>query len=441
MSRTQSPLDRLGAELEAAATRQIATARAGAAPMRRGRWWARHTLIAILVVGVGSAGAVAVAATALLGHGKPVPLRGGAPVAGRSNGAPTAGSIRFLTTSVPDPDGGAPWAMRYWTTDRGYACFQVGRYDAGRVGLLSGAGAARVLHPMQIGTSRDGVSGCYPVDGAGHARIALHEPTAAGAATNTVCQDNVLAVDRAGHTVPARFPRGCSPPTRTVDVGLLGPAARSLTVAVDGKPRTIRPIGPEGAYLVVQRYVKPLRKAVGFQHRDVSMNVTENAEAWLALSPAAHTIRRIVYDDGICRVYPTTIEQGACFRHLAWVRLPAVTPGDVRAPVRAWAVDDKRIRVRFTARQAVTDRRSGYSIALIPERGPGKPRHDFTVYEYDHDIRAGAIARKTISREAYPAGRFTIRVRFRTAPSTPSFSQLPWHQGPLVGVTHVDVGR
>jgi len=146
MSKVRSPLERLGDELDAAASRQAATLGRRRLATAPGRWWQRHLLVAILIVGVGSAGAVAVAATALLRHGSPVPLlRGGTPVAGKFNGAPTPGSVSYLTTSVPDPDGGAPWALRYWTTDRGYTCFQVGRYNDGHVGVISGGKAKNII--------------------------------------------------------------------------------------------------------------------------------------------------------------------------------------------------------------------------------------------------------------------------------------------------------
>lgn len=438
MRPTRSPLDRLGSELDAAAARQIAALDPAGRASRRGRWWTRHTLALILVVGLGGAGA-SVAATALLRHGQPVPLRGGKPVAGKSNGAPVTGSVRYLTTAVADPDGGAPWAMRYWTTDRGYACLQVGRYHEGHVGVIGGPPTGRVFHPFGIGVTRDGVSGCYALDGAGHARIALHLSTAAGGGTLSTCQDNAYIAGARGRQVRAVFPPGCRRPSRTIDVGLLGPAARTLTADVGGRERTARAIGPEGAYLVVQRYVRPVRKVWGFRHADPARDFSSLAETWIALTPAAHTVRRVVYDSGTCRVRATNDSEGMCLRHAQWVALPEVKAGDVRAPVRAWAIDHKRIRVRFTARQAVSDRRSGYSIALIPDPRTSNIHHGFTVYEYDHDIKAGETARMTISREAYPAGRFTVRVRFRTAPSTPSLSTLPWRPGPLVGTKQVTI--
>ena len=107
-----TPFDRLGRELEAAAVRQVAAAPDAAgsptesAPERPPRRRRRSLGLFGAVIAVPVLAATAWAASALISTGSPVAYRDGAPVSGVGVAAPVAGSVKLLTTSVPDPDGG-----------------------------------------------------------------------------------------------------------------------------------------------------------------------------------------------------------------------------------------------------------------------------------------------------------------------------------------------
>ena len=142
----EAPFGQLGRELDAAAARQTAAAwgttpapavagphRRDGGPGRRCRR-GRSRLGCDLIVVVGLA--VAVRA----GHRAPAARR--AP--------PIAGTVKLLSDHVADPDGGPPWGLRYWETDRKYACVQVGRVYAGKLGQIS---RGKVFHEMRLGVT------------------------------------------------------------------------------------------------------------------------------------------------------------------------------------------------------------------------------------------------------------------------------------------------
>jgi len=424
MSR-ETPFERLGRELEAAAARQIAPAVAG--PRRR-TWRGRTLALAMLALGVG-AGAASWAASSLLSSGSPVPFARGAPIAGRAQGAPIAGTVRLLADAVPDPGGGPPWGLRYWQTDRKYACLQVGRVYAGKLGQISDG---KVFHELRLGVTLSALGGCFALDGAGHAFTAIHIDAQRGAQPPPCPTGFKTGSER-------RAPHGsvvrCAAPARTVDFGLLGPNAKSFTYRAAGHDRTASPLGGVGAYLVVQKRVEPVMREFGFHHRDPKLNLRGPAEPYLALTPASQVIRRVAYTSGTCVVHVTLSKYGACNAEAGFVPIPQPTIGDVRAPVRAFAAPAGRgIRVRFRARQAVTDGRSAYNIEVRPAGSNG-----FMTQTYSRNVKAGDLVHTTVDLYNRRRGPYLIVVRYETVKARPGPYASLAYPGLLVGQARVNV--
>jgi hypothetical protein len=422
----ETPFERLGRGLEAAAARQVA-APAPAAPRRR-RWRGRSLALTVVAVCIG-AGAASWAATSLLSSGSPVPFVRGAPIAGRAQGAPIPGTVKLLTDDVPDPGGGPRWGLRYWETDRKYACLQVGRVYAGKLGQISGG---NVFHELRLGVARGALGGCFVLDGDGHAFTAIHIDAQRGAQPPP-CPSGF----RQGSQL--RGPHGrvmrCTAPDRTVDFGLLGPNAKSFTYRAGGRDHTAAPLGGVGAYLVVQKRIKPVIREFGFHHRDPKLNLRGPAEPYIALTPASQVVKRVTYANGTCIVHVTLFRYGACNADAGFVPIAQPTIGDVRAPIRAFAAPaGGGIRVRFRARQAVIDGRSGYDIEVRPVGSRG-----FMTQTYSRNVQAGALVRTTVDLYNHRRGPYRIVVRYRTVRSRPGPYASLAYPGLLVGETRLDV--
>jgi hypothetical protein len=421
----ETPFERLGRELEAAAARQLG---APAGVHGRRRWRGRTLAVAVLAVGAG-AGAASWAATSLLSSGPPVPFERGAPIAGRAQGAPMPGTVKLLTDDVADPGGGPPWGLRYWETDRRYACVQVGRVYAGNLGQITGG---KVFHELRLGVTRGALGGCFVMDGGGHAFTAIHTDAQRGAQA-PACPTGF----RPGTEL--RGPHGrvtrCDTPERTVDFGLLGPNAKSFTYRAGGQDHTATPLGGVGAYLVVQKHIKPVMREYGFHHRDPKLNLRGPAEPYIALTPASQVIKRVTYSSGTCAVRVTMSPYGACNAKAGFVPIPEPKNGDVRAPVHALAAPDGRgIRVRFRARQAVIDGRSGYDIEVRPAGG-----HGFLTQTYSRNVKAGGLVRTTVDLYNHRRGAYRIVVRYRTVRPRPGPYASLAYPGLVVGQARVDV--
>ena len=423
MSR-ETPIERLGRELQAAAVRQVA---AEPADVRRPRWRGR-TLAATILAAITVTGAASWAATSLLSSGSPVPFQRGAPIAGQAHGAPIAGTVKLLADDVADPKGGPPWGLRYWETDRKYGCVQVGRVDHGKLGQVSG----KVFHELRLGVTRGILGGCFALDGGGHAFTAIHTDAGRGAQA-PACPGEF----KAGTELTRPHGRNvrCAEQERTVDFGLLGPGAMSFTYRADGRDRTGAPLGDVGAYLVVQRRIEPVTRVYGFHHRDPKRNLRGPAEPYLALTPASQVVRRITYKNGTCVVRVTMSPYGSCNAVAGFVPIPQPRVADVRTPVRAFATPDRRgIRVRFRARQAVIDGRSGYDIELRPVGGRG-----VRTQSYAHNVEAGDRVRTTIALPHRKRAAYEIVVRYRTVRSRPGPHASLAYPGLLVGRARVDL--
>jgi hypothetical protein len=408
--------------------RRAVRARAGdVEPLRSPRRWRRTSLFALAGALIVSGGALA--ATSLLSSGSPVPFERGAPIAGRAQGAPIAGTVRMLTEDVPDPGGGAPWGLRYWETDRKYACVQVGRVYHGKLGQISGG---RVFHELRLGLTRGVLGGCFALDGGGHAFIAVHTDAQRGAQLQ-VCPPGF----RLGATLrgPGGSVKPCTAPDRTIDFGLLGPNAKRYIYTSGGRAHAGTPLGGVGAYLVVQKRLRPVTREYGFHHRDPRLNLRGPAEPYISVTPASQVIKRVEYTGGTCVVHVTMFLRGACNAQAGFVPIPQPAVRDVRAHVRAFAAPDGRgIRVRFRARQAVIDGRSGYTIEVRPDGSRG-----FMTQIYAHDVEAGHLVRTTVGLYDSRRGPYRIVVRYRSVRPRPGPYASLAYPGLLVGQARVDV--
>jgi hypothetical protein len=412
----ETPFDRLERELESAARRAIAVA-PGTRRRRRRSLGALGALLAVPALA-----ATAWAASTLLTTGSAVVYRDGVPVSGVGVGAAVPGSVKMLTTSVPDPDGGLPWGLRSFRTTRGLVCLQVGRVYEGKLGVLGSAGSFgddgrfHELRPGIVPNERY----CFPPDGAGQAFLTFHfnDYLPSGEPCMTRSCSSLMSVGR-----PA-----APPPTpslaerRSIDFGLLGPKATRLTYRFGAHTRTMRPIGADGAYLVVQRPLAP--RPVPQRFRNLPGFVNDDTTA--TMTPASRVVRSVRYGEaGACDVrsdsqFLQRHRTGGCPDPPGFVPIPQAEPGDVRSKVSARPVGENEIRVRFTARVAVRDRSSAYNVVVHPPASAGRCCRGATGDTTDRNIPAGRTIVKDIGLFRRKPGRYRIDVSLRTQSPHPS---------------------
>lgn len=356
--------------------------RAGAAsPRRRWRPRTRFTPLfaALLVVVVGTG---ALAATNVIRIGSPAPS--GKPFSNphRGAGAIIPHSVRLLDIKAADPVTGPPWGMRVLSTTRGVGCIQVGRLLDGRLGLLGTAGAFHndgLFHPMPANSSFSPV-GCTTLDRNGRIFLAVHIDYMPASATESCFE---LHFFRGGRKPT---PACASSDERTLDYGLLGPQAASITYRTAHGMRTRPTVGPEGAYLIVRRGVRQWRSDA----------------AGGGLLPLNGPITALTYRDGsVChlpahgRPYPDAACKPHGYAALA-TRLPS--PQQVRAPVHVRIKRPRRhgrhglLEVSFVARVPVTSARGSYVVTWY--RGPRK--RTWYQLQTSGDVRVGQTIRKRL---------------------------------------------
>jgi hypothetical protein len=151
-------LDAIGGQIVRAAAaaerREAAGRRLGWRAVRAGGRQRRVLLIVIVVVAL--LAGVAVAATQIIGIGRPVPV---SPITSRL-GEIVPGTTRLLTVRGADPAGGPPWGLRVFHSKRGAACVQVGRVVDGRLGVLGQDGVFNNDHRFhELPVSADSCGG------------------------------------------------------------------------------------------------------------------------------------------------------------------------------------------------------------------------------------------------------------------------------------------
>jgi hypothetical protein len=215
--------------------------------MRRLLAWLRGSragLLACTAVLLGG-GTAALAATGVFGSGSTIErVTGGKP--NYELGVAQNTQSGLLALRVPDPAGGPAWGMRFIRTSRGFGCLEIGRIVHGRLGLLGIDDVGHddhLFHPFAENSFSPEF--CGQLDEDGHADI-----NAAGSSYYAA------GVPLTGYRCPLDGGSANNPSCPTADerelaFGLRGPDAQSVTYTADGRTRTERTVGPDGAYLIV----------------------------------------------------------------------------------------------------------------------------------------------------------------------------------------------
>ena len=366
-----------------------------------GVWWRSPLLAAALVVL--TFGAVALAAQGLFRSGAPVTVPRGIPLQPRSGlGVPLRHSSSAILLQVSDPAGGPPWGARFVATTRGYGCLQFGRVVRGQLGVIgqddtfSNDGRFHAL-PLEY---LEGPFPCAPLDARGHAFAGVFMDGTP--ASGQVVEESCTA--RGGLTHAQELPVCPTSDQRLVMAGMAGPLARSITYAEpSGRRHTVAAVGPQGAYLIVERAPAHL----GLEGGEYEPG-----------GPGVGTIRQITYADG--RVCNTGQELG----HTAQacpavgeqpVEQPGVTAASLASPVsvllRERAVhlrDETRVLpmfvISFRARVPVTSGASGYFISV-------SCRHATQEGPIFSDVRRGQLITRDMAQNGC-RGIAHIRVSF-----------------------------
>jgi hypothetical protein len=242
----------------------------------------RTALVALAIL-LGAV-AVALAARALL-FGSPAPVT--VPDNTSDIGRFIPGTVRLMSLRVPDPGGGPLWGMRVSATTHGYACVEAGRVVDGRLAALGVDGSFGDdgrAHALAV-TSE----GCGGLDADGHLRVGAAPSITTASATvgapdcGTIEQRNTERGDIAALTGDLAHPpsphfysaaqrramrralrrvrRELAHPRamcrtadlRTVLLGVVGPAARAVTLSGPSQTPIHERLAPRdgGAYLFV----------------------------------------------------------------------------------------------------------------------------------------------------------------------------------------------
>jgi hypothetical protein len=334
----------------------------------------RGSLALMLAAGALALAAVAYAATQLIQTGSPVRSEQSFS-ANAGAGVAIAKSEGLLGIAAPDPAGGPPWTMRTYDTSRGLGCVQVGRLVGGRIGVLGQDGAFHDdgrFHALPSQASQ-AEGECALLDARGHTFLGVGNY---GVPASGLPHQCLLLASRAARRTCAR-----SDP-RDVFYGLLGPDAHSITYTLAGHTHTIPTVGPDGAYLIVERTPAEIL-ALGLGA--AGSGALPAGGGTLDGRPLQQPIRRITYANG----QTCTITRAGNWRSggrkclppvgyvLPQIRIPSArelaSPVEVRTsfgqPVPGHpGARQVELRVSFTARVAVTSALSDYGVTLQPAR-------------------------------------------------------------------------
>jgi hypothetical protein len=276
-----------------------------------------------------------------------------------------------LAAMAPDPRGGLPWGLRTFQTTRGQTCLQVGRVQDGTIGVIgqdNAWGNDGRFHPIS--------PNAYTADsctGTGKNGMAFDNISARGAIASATVQwgDGPQALGcRIAGGGPANEPPCPTPDLRSIDYGLLGPNALSITYqTANNEMKALPTSGRDGAYLLVGlNSPTPCTILPNGGRSCVSANGRTSGPA---LSPGV--IRSVTYTDGhVCSLPAATsrgIREGSC-RPVGYRALDArrLSPGQVSAPISVRRVEtrDRSIlaEIGFTARVGVTSGDSYYQYSV-----------------------------------------------------------------------------
>ena len=389
---------------------------------RRGRPTRRRAIVVALACGlVLVLAAAALAAVGVIRFGAPARPSGLLANPRYGLGSLTPGTSRLLAVRAADPAGGPPWGLRVLSTTRGVGCLEVGRILDRQLGVLGRDGAFGDdgrFHPLPPRGLANGGQ-CAGLDANGR----LFETVSAVAVPASGWQGtgSCIAAAPTRHSAPPGLGSCRRSELRALYYGVLGPDAVSLTYRLSGRRHTIKPVGPEGAYLILAPYSSRSQRGV-----------LAGAGSSIMPRPWSSPIDTITYRDGIvCRIaatQPGTLKGSCTPPGYVPARLPAITQAQVAAPLRARLVragsGGYAIRVSFVARVTITSASSSYELV----EDTSSPEAVFVATQGDVD--AGHTV--TWLLPAPKPGVYSGRVVFGLggAPPYPIYTYSP---GPLVG--------
>ncbi len=233
----------------------LALVEQAAAEPRPRHWWRRSRVVLPLALAAlalaGAGGGVL-----LLAPGKLLPPAFVLPANPNTGlGRPVPASLALLPMRAPDPAGGPPWGMRAIHTTRGLVCLQAGRVVGDQLGGLGTGYAFNAdgrFHPF-LPADAIGVDACPTGDENGPAFMP-GSPVIVTADGLPLAGENLWPGERVHCDLPGEQNWGVRCPQaelRQVAMGLLGADATSIHVSAPGRDFTVKPYGPEGAYLIV----------------------------------------------------------------------------------------------------------------------------------------------------------------------------------------------
>ncbi|HEV2981641.1 MAG TPA: hypothetical protein VGX51_09435 [Solirubrobacteraceae bacterium] len=300
----------------------IDRAESGATPSHpepRHRWRGRRAvapaIVAVMVLGGAASGAL------LIATGRPLPPASVLPANPETGlGQPLADSVAPVPIRAPDPEGGPAWGMRVLRTTRGLVCLQGGRIVNGQLGGLGTGyafGADGRFHPF-LPADAIATDAC-PAVGSRAPAFLPGPPVIVTANALPLAGENVAPGDQVHCDLPGQSDWGVRCPQselREVAMGLLGPAVAAIEVSAPSGSFTVRPYGPDGAYLIV---LPPPRDA----------NASMSAGAWqspfgYASNAPGGAVLEVVYGDGShCQIPPSTPQLQCRARSSREVPLPS----------------------------------------------------------------------------------------------------------------------
>ncbi|HTD09396.1 MAG TPA: hypothetical protein VK680_10930 [Solirubrobacteraceae bacterium] len=416
----------------------MADASQGRAPRARARALPRVTAVALvgLLLIVGAA-----FASGLITVGSPAKKVENFQIADARLGSVTLGSASILSLRASDPQGGAPWGLRVFTTTRGAGCIQVGRVVDGQIGVLGSDGAFGddgQLHPLPVASTEDLACSALDANGQVFDNVSKGDELANGLvgpeAVPSRETPEVHDICAAAASTPAEQSsaqgRICpQSDERDLYYGLLGPQAESVTYLEDGKPVTVPTSGSEGAYLIVQNAPS------NWQPND-AYGVGETGPI-----PVYSPITEIHYTSGaVC--HPADASEPACAPngipagYLAAESTPTASQAAAAVSSRLLTGADghQEALVTFNAPLAISSVRDQYKLQWQKRPGSNAPEESISAGE--DNVLAGQEL--TIRSGPLPSGSTQLHVVLQHA-SGPALFEGPGTTDVPVGSTSVDV--
>jgi hypothetical protein len=399
-------------------------------PRRGRRWWRRTRVvvpaIAAVVVLAGAGGGAL-----LLEQGTPLQAAYLLPANPETGlGRPEAASLTPLPMRVADPEGGPPWVMRVIRTTRGLECLQGGRLVNGQLGGLGSgyafAGDGR-FHPF---LAEDAIAtDTCPAVGGERPAFLPGPPLIVTANALPLAGENVAPGDRVHCDLPGEENWGVRCPQkelRQVAMGVLGPDASSISVAAEGGTSfTVKPYGPEGAYLIV--LPAPPNSNASMNSRAVGgavLNVTytDGSQCRIPATGAADQCHAQAGGEGgsIPASLPSTVLHTAYLPSAESLEAPLLAdargtpPNTMRAFQPAVSGEETAgpaVSVAFTAPVAAPNASTAYVVELTPREVAGCATPSLIVSQpSQHDIAAGGQVQMTVPLLSTCATSYSGRV-------------------------------